>query len=41
LDHLRRTDLIADGQYALVIGGGGGFTWSAALVQKVGSAVRT
>ncbi|MGW2521682.1 3-oxoacyl-[acyl-carrier-protein] synthase III C-terminal domain-containing protein [Streptomyces sp. NPDC001617] len=41
LDHLRRTDLVADGQYALVIGGGGGFTWSAALVQKVGSAPRT
>lgn len=36
LDHLRRTDLIADGQYALVVGGGGGFTWSAALVRKVG-----
>ncbi|MFI2200764.1 3-oxoacyl-[acyl-carrier-protein] synthase III C-terminal domain-containing protein [Streptomyces sp. NPDC020192] len=42
LDHLRRTDLLADGQYALVVGGGGGFTWSAALVQKVGpSAPRT
>ncbi|MEU0965921.1 3-oxoacyl-[acyl-carrier-protein] synthase III C-terminal domain-containing protein [Streptomyces sp. NPDC005917] len=41
LDHLRRTDLIADGQYALVIGGGGGFTWSAALVQKVAATSRT
>ncbi|WP_327657878.1 3-oxoacyl-[acyl-carrier-protein] synthase III C-terminal domain-containing protein [Streptomyces sp. NBC_00483] len=38
LDHLRRTELIDEGQYALVIGGGGGFTWSAALVQKVGPA---
>ncbi|MFE1941698.1 3-oxoacyl-[acyl-carrier-protein] synthase III C-terminal domain-containing protein [Streptomyces massasporeus] len=39
LDHLRRTGLIADGQYALVVGGGGGFTWSAALVQKLGPSV--
>jgi 3-oxoacyl-[acyl-carrier-protein] synthase-3 len=39
LDHLRRTDAIADGQCALVIGGGGGFTWSAALVQKLGPAI--
>lgn len=39
LDHLRRTDLVGDGQYALVVGGGGGFTWSAALVQKLGSAL--
>lgn len=39
LDHLRRTDLLADGQYALVVGGGGGFTWSAALVQKLGPTV--
>ncbi|WP_425825723.1 3-oxoacyl-[acyl-carrier-protein] synthase III C-terminal domain-containing protein [Streptomyces fractus] len=38
LDHLRRTELIDERQYALVIGGGGGFTWSAALVQKVGPA---
>ncbi|MEU0167009.1 3-oxoacyl-[acyl-carrier-protein] synthase III C-terminal domain-containing protein [Streptomyces iakyrus] len=36
LDHLRRTGTVADGQYALVVGGGGGFTWSAALVQKLG-----
>jgi 3-oxoacyl-[acyl-carrier-protein] synthase-3 len=41
LDHLRRTALIGEGQYALVVGGGGGFTWSAALVQKVGPAPAT
>ncbi|MER6504847.1 3-oxoacyl-[acyl-carrier-protein] synthase III C-terminal domain-containing protein [Streptomyces sp. NPDC001455] len=39
LDHLRRTDLVADGQYALLIGAGGGFTWSVALVQKVCPAI--
>jgi 3-oxoacyl-[acyl-carrier-protein] synthase-3 len=39
LDHLRRTDLLADGQYALVVGGGGGFTWSAALVQRTGPSI--
>lgn len=41
LDHLRRTDLLADGQFALVVGGGGGFTWSAAVVRKVGPGPRT
>jgi 3-oxoacyl-[acyl-carrier-protein] synthase-3 len=34
LTHIVDSDMLDDGEFALVIGGGGGFTWSCAVVQR-------